>query len=95
MYWFTVEFGLINETKGKRIYGAGILSSSGETDFSLSDKPFHLEYNVDHILDSSYRKDIFQSKYFIINTFEELFKSLPLLRNGLEVRLSGNQERIR
>lgn len=87
IYWFTVEFGLIDDTNGRGIYGAGILSSSGETDFSLSNKPVHLEYNVDQILDSSYRKDIFQSKYFIIKSFEELFKSLSLIRKGLKVRL--------
>jgi phenylalanine-4-hydroxylase len=37
VYWYTVEFGLVNQPDGLRIYGSGILSSSAETRFALED----------------------------------------------------------
>ncbi|QSE96175.1 phenylalanine 4-monooxygenase [Fulvivirga lutea] len=88
VYWFTVEFGLIRESSGLRIYGAGILSSAGETKFSLSNEPKHFEYNVDQILNTPYRKDIFQDRYFIIDSFEELFESIHEVRMLLNDRIT-------
>lgn len=87
IYWFTVEFGLIREAAGIRIYGAGILSSSGETKFSLSDKPKHNTYDVRTILGTGYRKDAFQENYFIIDSFEQLYKSVANIQDELEAKL--------
>jgi phenylalanine-4-hydroxylase len=84
IYWFTIEFGLIRENGELRIYGAGILSSAGETKFSLSDEPAHYEYNVEKIMNTAYWKDKFQDKYFIINNYEELYESLPEIERVLE-----------
>lgn len=77
IYWFTVEFGLIEERGRKRIYGAGILSSPGETVHSLSEAPTHHTFDVRQILETAYRKDIFQTNYFIIDSFEALAAALP------------------
>ena len=84
IYWFTVEFGLIREDGNIRIYGAGILSSAGETKFCLSDKANHQEYDVDTIMQTPYRKDIFQDRYFIINDYEQLYHSLDQVEAFLE-----------
>jgi phenylalanine-4-hydroxylase len=93
IYWFTIEFGLIRENGELRIYGAGILSSAGETKFSLSDEPAHHEYNVEKIMRTPYWKDKFQDKYFIINSYEELFESLPEIEQVLEKMIEeGPQE---
>ena len=88
VYWFTVEFGLIREKEGKRIYGAGILSSAGETKYSLSTVPLHFEYNVDQILNTSYRKDVFQDRYFIIDSYQELFDSINEIKELLSEKLA-------
>ena len=85
VYWFTVEFGLIREAEGLRIYGAGILSSAGETLFSLSEKPKRFEYNVEQILNTPYRKDTFQDRYFIIDSYEQLYESLPEIKKLIAV----------
>ncbi|MEO9484233.1 MAG: phenylalanine 4-monooxygenase [Ekhidna sp.] len=77
VYWFTVEFGLIQEKEGLRIYGAGILSSAGETKFSLSDEPPKHAFSVRHMLDTAYRKDKFQTEYFITESYEQLYESIP------------------
>ena len=89
IYWFTVEFGLISEQGKTRIYGAGILSSAGETAYSLSDKPQHHAYDVAQILDSPYRKDTFQTQYFIIDSYEQLYASIGEVEEELEKRLKN------
>ncbi len=91
IYWFTIEFGLIREEGELKIYGAGILSSSGETKFSLSDEPNHFEYDVDTILDTPYRKDNMQENYFIIDSYEQLYESLPEIKSKIEERLKAKE----
>lgn len=76
MYWFTIEFGLIREDGILKIYGAGILSSHGETKFSLSDEPEHLEFDVASVLEQDYDNMKIQDKYYVIESFEQLFQSL-------------------
>lgn len=83
IYWFTIEFGLIREDGELKIYGAGILSSAGETKFSLSNEPKHYEYNVRKILNTPYWKDKFQDKYFVIESYEQLYQSLPEIEEVL------------
>lgn len=90
IYWFTVEFGLIKEKGQVRIYGAGILSSAGETKFCLSDKATHINFNVDLIMSTSYRKDVFQERYFLIDSYEQLFHSTDKIEQYLE-REAHNQ----
>lgn len=84
IYWFTVEFGLIKENGEVRIYGAGILSSAGETKFCLSDKATHINYDVDKIMSTPYRKDVFQERYFLIDSYEQLFHSTDQIEQFLE-----------
>lgn len=79
VYWYTVDFGLIKEKDGLRAYGAGILSSSGEMYYSLSDEPKHCAYEVEEVMNTPFWKNKFQDKYFIVNSFEELTNSLPLI----------------
>ncbi|WP_420315924.1 phenylalanine 4-monooxygenase [Ekhidna sp.] len=88
VYWFTVEFGLIQEETGLRIYGAGILSSAGETKFSLSEEPPKHEFSIEHMLDTAYRKDVFQTEYFITESYEQLFDSIPEIKRLLAEKLT-------
>ncbi len=90
IYWFTIEFGLIREKNGLRIYGAGILSSAGETKFSLSAEPEHIPYDVGRIMNQEYWKDHFQDKYFVIDSYEQLYESLPEIEEVLEKMLKMN-----
>lgn len=80
VYWFTVEFGLIREAQGLRIYGAGILSSAGETKFSLSQTPPKYDFDVRTIIHTPYRKDVFQDRYFVIESYEQLYQSIPEIK---------------
>ena len=83
LYWFTVEFGLIAEGDSLRIYGAGILSSAGETRFCLSDEPARRPFDVADILATPYVKDRMQDVYFVIDSYEQLAASVPALEAEL------------
>jgi phenylalanine-4-hydroxylase len=77
LYWFTVEFGLIKTTNGLRIYGAGITSSKGESIYCLeSEIPSRVKYNIFRTMKTNYHIDSFQKSYFVIENYEELFKSV-------------------
>jgi phenylalanine-4-hydroxylase len=74
LYWYTVEFGLIATREGLRIYGSGILSSAGESVYSLDDpRPLRLLFDLRRIMRTRYRIDAFQQLYFVIDDFEQLF----------------------
>lgn len=84
IYWFTIEFGMIRENDKLKIYGAGIISSKGETEHCLSEKTTHLPFNVTTIMETPYRTDILQEKYFVIDSFEQLYNSLPEIEAYLD-----------
>ena len=75
LYWYTVEFGLAREDGNLRIYGAGILSSFGESHYSLeSAKPHRLGFDLERVLRTRYRTDTFQQSYFVIDRFEDVLR---------------------
>ena len=74
LYWFTVEFGVVNTPDGTRIYGGGILSSPGETMHSVeSDDCVHMPMRVLDALRTPYRIDIMQPIYYALESFDSLF----------------------
>lgn len=77
IYWFTIEFGLIKENSSLKIYGAGILSSIGETRHALSNESLKKKFDVETIIGTAYRTDIIQDVYFVIDSFKQLIDSLP------------------
>lgn len=75
LYWFTVEFGLIQAKEGLRIYGGGILSSKGETTYCLEDsKVIRKPFDIIDALRTPYRVDIMQPIYFVIQDFSDLYQ---------------------
>ncbi|MFY0601486.1 MAG: phenylalanine 4-monooxygenase [Cyclobacteriaceae bacterium] len=92
VYWFTVEFGLIRESDEIKIYGAGILSSAGETKYCLSDEPQHHEFDIAHMLRTPYRKDVFQTQYFITESYDQLYHSIPEVKSCLKEALEKRNE---
>ena len=77
LYWYSVEFGLAREDGELRIYGAGILSSFGESRFSLeSPEPSRPAFDLARVLRTTYRSDAFQRSYFVIDSFEDLLESV-------------------
>ena len=72
LYWYTVEFGLARQDGDLRIYGAGILSSFGETRYSLeSPIPHRHRFDLERVLRTRYRSDAMQRTYFVLDRFED------------------------
>jgi len=73
LYWFTVEFGLLDTPKGLRVYGGGILSSPKETDHAINNKEIdRVPLNVLDVLRTPYRIDIIQPIYYTLNKLSNL-----------------------
>lgn len=76
LYWYTVEFGLIQTDLGLRIYGAGIVSSPAESRFSLeAPSPNRIAFDLKRLMRTDYRIDDFQQTYFVIDSYEQLFRA--------------------
>lgn len=76
LYWYTVEFGLIRNGSALSIYGAGIVSSFGESGFALdSASPNRIGFDLARIMRTHYRIDDFQQTYFMIDSFEQLLRT--------------------
>ncbi len=93
LYWYTVEFGLMKEADGLRIYGAGIVSSATESVFSLEDaSPNRLGFDLERVMKTLYRIDDFQQVYFVIDSIEKL-KEVTLQDFGpIYERLQGAED---
>jgi phenylalanine-4-hydroxylase len=77
LYWYSVEFGLALEEGETRIYGAGVLSSFGESRFALeSPEPRRSRFELRQVLRTRYRSDAFQQAYFVIDSFDALLRLL-------------------
>ncbi|MDE1922519.1 MAG: phenylalanine 4-monooxygenase [Gammaproteobacteria bacterium] len=75
LYWYTVEFGLIRTPGGLRLYGAGIVSSYGESVFALDDaSPHRLGFDLARVMRTPYRIDDYQRNYFVIDSFADLLR---------------------
>ena len=73
LYWYTVEFGLIRESGGVRAYGAGILSSVGELEYSVnSPQPHRLPLQLERTMRTLYKIDTYQQTYFVIDDMPHL-----------------------
>lgn len=73
VYWYTVEFGLVKQSDGLRIYGAGIASSAAETVFSVEDaSPNRVKFELDRVMRTHYRIDDFQETYFVLDRLDDL-----------------------
>lgn len=77
LYWYMVEFGLIETADGLKAYGAGMLSSKAETLHSVSDpRPHRVWFDPERVMRTRYLIDSFQKTYFVVQDFETLFAAL-------------------
>jgi phenylalanine-4-hydroxylase len=75
LYWYTVEFGLIREQGKLHLYGAGIVSSYGESIFALDDpSPNRVGFDLKRVMRTNYKIDDYQQTYFVIDSFEDLLR---------------------
>jgi phenylalanine-4-hydroxylase len=90
VYWYTVEFGLVKQAEGLRIYGAGIASSYAESIFALEDaSPNRLGFNLERVMRTNYRIDDFQESYFVVDNLEQLLELASINFDPLYQRIDG------
>ncbi|MEJ8850336.1 phenylalanine 4-monooxygenase [Variovorax rhizosphaerae] len=93
VYWYTVEFGLVKQADGLRIYGAGIASSYTETVFSLDDpSPNRIGFDLERVMRTNYRIDDFQESYFVIDNLDKLLDLAHIDFAPLYERIAGQPE---
>ncbi|WP_114395788.1 phenylalanine 4-monooxygenase [Oleisolibacter albus] len=93
LYWYTVEFGLIRQDGGIRVYGAGILSSAGETPYAVDDpSPNRIGFDLERVMRTRYRIDDYQQTYFVIDSYDQLFQATGADFGPLYDRLAGGPE---
>lgn len=93
LYWYTVEFGLMETPEGLRIYGAGIVSSRTESVFSLEDpSPNRLGFDLVRVMRTLYRIDDFQQVYFVIPSLEFLLEQTTQDFGPIYAELEGAQD---
>lgn len=76
LYWFTIEFGLLTEHDERRIYGAGILSSFGESEQVMNASTECLMFEVDSILRTEFRTDVMQEVYYVAPSYKAFLDSI-------------------
>jgi phenylalanine-4-hydroxylase len=93
VYWYTVEFGLVQQKDGVRIYGAGIASSATESRFALEDSsPNRVKFDLERVMRTRYRIDDFQESYFVIDELDELLALARIDFAPLYTRVAGQPE---
>ncbi|MFZ2649518.1 MAG: phenylalanine 4-monooxygenase [Burkholderiaceae bacterium] len=93
VYWYTVEFGLVQQSDGLRIYGAGIASSRLESIFALDDpSPNRVAFDLERVMRTRYRIDDFQETYFVIHDFDELLALANIDFGPYYQRVLGSSE---
>ena len=93
VYWYTVEFGLVQQADGLRIYGAGIASSATESVFALDDaSPNRIRFDLERVMRTRYRIDDFQESYFVLGSLDELLELARIDFLPIYQRVEGRPE---
>lgn len=93
VYWYTVEFGLLRQADGLRIYGAGIASSRTESVFALDDaSPNRIAFDLERVMRTHYRIDDFQESYFVIDDLDALLQLAQVDFAPIYARLADGVE---
>lgn len=83
-FWFTVEFGLMNEEGQLKAYGSGLLSSAGELQHSIeSNKVQRFPLQIEWAINQQFEIDHYQELLFIVDSFEHLFDQIVILESFL------------
>jgi len=95
VYWYTVEFGLVQQKDGLRIYGAGIVSSYTESIFSLDDaSPNRIGFDLARVMRTRYRIDDFQESYFVLNHLDELLELASIDFDPIYAQVKGQPDHL-
>jgi phenylalanine-4-hydroxylase len=93
VYWYTVEFGLLEQHGGLRIYGAGIASSYTESVFALeAPSPNRIRFDLARVMRTRYRIDDFQETYFVLAHLDQLLELARIDFGPVYERVRGESD---
>lgn len=84
LFWFTVEFGLVQEDGATRIYGSGLISSAGDAENALSDRCERRPFHVDDVVEQGFEIDRLQDVLFVAENFEQIEDAVETMRGRLQ-----------
>jgi phenylalanine-4-hydroxylase len=98
VYWFTVEFGLCRQDGDLKAFGAGLLSSFGELQYCLTDKPQVKPFEPQVTALQDYPITEYQPIYFVANSFadakEKLSAFASIIPRNFTVKYNAYTQRI-
>lgn len=76
LFWFTIEFGLIEENGAPKIYGSGLISSSGDAANAMGSSCDRRPFSLEAVISQSFRIDQLQDTLFVVEAFDQLYEAV-------------------
>lgn len=89
LFWWTVEYGLIGNIDAPKIYGAGLLSSVGESKHCLTDAVEKVPFSIEACTGTTYDVTKMQPQLFVCESFEELTEALEKFSETMAFKTGG------
>ena len=83
LFWFTVEFGVIRQDGRIKLYGSGLISSHGESNYVLSGGPEIRDFNLDEVLDREFNIHEMQKVLYAVESFDQIYEATRQARSRL------------
>ncbi|USG68127.1 aromatic amino acid hydroxylase [Brevibacillus ruminantium] len=94
LYWWTVEYGLIGDCENPRIYGAGLLSSVGESISCLKDDVKKIPFSLQACIETDYDITKPQPQLFVCRDFQELIDAVEEYAKRMAISVGGTKSLI-
>ncbi len=78
LFWFTVEFGLIRQDGGVKVYGSGLISSHGECSKALAGGCKVKDFDLDAVLEQRFDTGAMQPVLYAVESFEQIYDAAKL-----------------
>lgn len=91
LYWWTVEYGLVGNITDHKIYGAGLLSSVGESHSCLSDEVKKIPFELDKVISTSFDITTKQPQLFVCKDFDQLIDAVQQYAKRMAFKIGGTK----
>ena len=95
LYWWTVEYGLIGEVSNPRIYGAGLLSSVGESAHSLTDNVKKVPFDLESVIHTAFNITTMQPQLFVCQSFDQLISAVQQFSKRMAFSIGGTESLVK
>ncbi|HEX5234255.1 MAG TPA: phenylalanine 4-monooxygenase [Silvibacterium sp.] len=80
LFWFTVEFGVIRQNGEIKLYGSGLISSHGESNYVIEGSktgrgPEIRDFNLDQVLDQQFLVSEMQKVLYAVESFDQIYEA--------------------